>query len=69
MRVRDAVVEPEGSASGLEGLPEPGLVRPADAIRQNQDDSYRRKRLVAWALTLLVFLSVPVLIALLALFG
>jgi len=69
MRVSDAGAEPRGAADGPEDIFDPGPVRPPDALRPEYDASYRRKRLVAGALTGLVFLSVPVLITLLVLFG
>lgn len=65
MRMPDA----EGGPEGVPDVPEPGPVRPPDALRPDNDASYRRKRLVAGSLTGLIFLSVPVLIMLLVLFG
>ena len=69
MRVPDSAVAPEGGAGRPEDIPEPGPVRPPDALRPDHDASYRRKRLVAGVLSGLVFLSVPALVVLLIVFG
>lgn len=45
------------------------LVRPAGSSKPEPATSYRRKRAVAVALSLCVFISVPALITLLVLFG
>ena len=68
--MRDTPLGPEtetGQGKRTDPLPRP----PAGsrAPQPEQDRAHRRKRLVALALTILVCLSVPALIALLVLFG
>lgn len=69
MRVPDASRAANDADGGLPGPAEPAPVRPRDALRPDQDSAYRRKRLVAGALTGMIFLAVPALIVLLVLFG